>query len=94
MIKTGGFRVTVDVAGKARPGGFIVTIEPEAGAEVGTYGGSGEFDAKSQVAFENVRPGNYVLQDQPKPLTGDQKTNPKAIDWKGGQGPELTLRAK
>jgi len=49
-------QVTVDFTGKERPGGYIVSITPEGGNVVGSYGGSGNIDAKNQIAFTDVPP--------------------------------------
>jgi len=94
MIKSARVRVTVDFTGKQPPGGYIVRIKPEGGEAVGTWGGSGNIDAKNQIAFDDVPPGKYLLVGQPNPATGDQQTKPQAIDLKGGQSAEVTLRAK
>ncbi|HWY86547.1 MAG TPA: carboxypeptidase-like regulatory domain-containing protein [Gemmataceae bacterium] len=94
MIKSARILVTVDFTGKERPAGYIVQIEPEGGNAVGTFGGSGNINAKNQIAFENVPPGRYVFRGQPNPSSGDQRTNPVTIDLKGGQKAEVTLNAK
>ena len=82
MMKSASVRVTVDFTGKERPDGYMVKIEPEGGEAVGTYGGSGNIDAKNQMTFENVPPGRYVLRGQPNPGSGDRG------DRAGHRGPE------
>jgi hypothetical protein len=94
MTQAGRIVVTVDFTGRERPGGYIVNIEPEGGSAVGKYGGSGNINAKNQIAFENVPPGRYVLRGQPNPSSGDQRTEPVTIDLKGGQTSEVKLQAK
>ncbi len=94
MMKSSSVRVTVDFTGAERPSGYLVSIAPEGGEAVGKYGGSGNIDAKNQIAFENVPPGRYVLRGQPNPSSGDQRTEPLTVDLKGGQTTELTLKAK
>jgi hypothetical protein len=94
MMRSASVRVSVDFAGKEQPGGYMVKIAPEGGEVIGSYGGSGNIDAKGQIAFENVPPGKYVLQGQPNPSSGNQTTEPVAVDMKGGQAAEVTLRAK
>jgi len=94
MIRAASLRVTVDFAGKERPPGYIVSIQPEGGEAVGTFGGSGNIDAKNQMAFDNVPPGRYLLRGQPNPSSGDQRTEPVTVELKGGQAAEVSLIAK
>jgi Carboxypeptidase regulatory-like domain len=94
MIQAASVLVTVDFAGKDRPAGYIVRLTPEGGDAVGTYGGSGNIDAKNQMAFNDVPPGKYFLVGQPNPSRGDQETKPLAVDLKGGRTAEVTLKAR
>jgi hypothetical protein len=94
MIKSAHVQVTVDFAGKARPGQYIVAIKPEGGEKVGSWGGSGTINDKNQIAFEDVPPGKYVLVGHPNPSSADQQTAPLAIEARGGELNEITLRAK
>ncbi len=94
MIRAATVRVTVDFTGKKRPPGFIVSIQPEGGEAIGTYGGSGNIDAKNQMNFENVPPGRYVMRGQPNPSSGDQRTEGVTVELKGGQAADVLLIAK
>jgi len=94
MQRSASVRVTVDFTGKARPEEYVVSIEPESGNAVGTFGGSGNIDAANQMTFKEAPPGRYVLRGQPNPSTGDQRTEPVTVDLKGGQAAEVTLKAK
>ena len=94
MIKSARVVVTVDFTAKERPAGYIVQMSPEGGDAIGTYGGSGNIDARNQITFDNVPPARYVLRGQPNPSSGDQRTEPKTVDLKGGQTAEVTLSAK
>jgi hypothetical protein len=94
MMKSASIRVTVDFTGKVRPNGYIVSLEPEGGNKIGTYGGSGNIDPKDQMAFENVPPGRYIVWGQPNPSSGDQRTERVAVELKGGDVAKVTLRAK
>jgi hypothetical protein len=94
MLKSARVVVTVDFARTRRPAGYMVHIEPEGGERVGTWGGSGNIDAKSQISFDDVPPGRYVLQGQPNPSIANQRTEPLAIELKGGQTAEIKLSAK
>jgi hypothetical protein len=51
MTEAASVRVTVDFTGKERPAGYIVSMAPEGGAVVGSYGGSGNIDEKNQMTF-------------------------------------------
>ena len=73
---------------------YLVRIEPEGGEKVGAYGGSGNIDAKNQMAFENVPPGRYVFSGQPNPGSPKQRTEPITVELKGGQSANGTLMAK
>ena len=94
MTKAGSIRVTVDFQGKRRPSGYMVSIKPEGGEVVGSYGGSGDIDAKDKMAFEFVPPGRYVLRGRPNPGSDAEETEAVTVDLKGGQAAEVTLKAK
>jgi hypothetical protein len=94
MLQAATIRVTVDFGDKARPGGYIVMIEPEGGEVVGSYGGSGNIDAENQVVFRNVPPGRYTLKGRPNPGSTDEETKPVAVELKGGEEEGITLKAK
>lgn len=94
MMKSARARVTVDFAAARRPQAYIVEIEPEGGAGVGKWSGSGNIDANNRISFEDVPPGRYVLRGHPNPSSSSQGTNPLAVDLKGGQTTEISLPAK
>jgi hypothetical protein len=94
MMKAASVRVTVDFTGKERPAGYIVSIAPEGGEVVGSYGGSGNIDSGNQMTFEIVPPGRYVLRGRPNPGSDAEETGPVTVDLKGGQAVEVTLKAK
>jgi hypothetical protein len=95
MVQSCGVRVVVEFAGAARPSGYIVHIEPEGGATVGKWSGSGNIDADNRIAFRDVPPGRYVLKGQPNPSHGQQQeAGPVTVDLKGGQTLGVTLRAR
>ena len=72
----------------------MVQVEPDGGEKIGTFGGSGNIDAKNQIAYENVPPGRYVLRGHPNPYSENQQSDPVTIDLKGGQSAKVTLNAK
>jgi hypothetical protein len=94
MIKSASVRVTVDFTGKERPAGYMVSIAPEGGEAVGSYGGSGNIDAKNQMSFAIVPPDCYVLRGRPNPGSDAEEADPVTVDLKGGQASEVTLKAK
>jgi hypothetical protein len=94
MLRAASVYVGVDFTSKQRPAEYIVSISPEGGDKVGSYGGSGQIDANCHVAFKDVPPGRYVLRGQPNPSSGDQRSEPVAIDLKGGQTARVTIIAK
>ena len=66
----------------------------EGGEVVGSYGGSGNIDARNQMTFKTVPPGRYVLRGRPNPGSDAEETGPVTVDLKGGQTAEVTLKAK
>jgi len=70
-----------------RPEGYIVRIEPEGGEAVGKWSGSGNIDAKDQIAFSDVPPARYVLHGQPNPSSAGQETAPVTIDLREAKRP-------
>lgn len=94
MTKSARIEVTVDFTGKQRPEGYMVSITPEGGDKIGSFGGSGNINAKNQIAFENVPPGRYVFSGRPNPGSNNQQTDPVTIDLQGGQSAKITLNAK
>ena len=95
MLQSAGVRVVVEFDGPARPAGYLVEMEPEGGAAVGKWSGSGIVDADRRIAFHDVPPGRYVLRGRPNPSTGKlQAAEPITIDLKGGQTLGVTLHAR
>jgi hypothetical protein len=82
---------TVDFTGKVRPGGYIVSMEPEGGSKIGSYGGSGNIDAEGRMTFKDVPPGKYTFKAD---LT-ETGIDLKALDYMKlfGAGPcDLTVK--
>lgn len=94
MIKAAEIRFTVDFTGKARPDGYMVEMEPEEGAGVGRWSGSGNIDAENKLTFQNVPPGAYLVRGHPNPTSEAQKTAPVKVELKGGSTTELTIVPK
>jgi hypothetical protein len=69
-------------------------IEPEGGDRIGTFGGSGNINAKNQITFENVPPARYVLRGKPNPSSSKEVTEPITVDLTGGKTVEIVLYAK
>ena len=94
MTRSAQLCVTVDFATTERPAEYLVDIEPEEGADVGKWSGSGRIDAQDQITFKDVPPGRYVVQGHPNPSSADQRTEPQTIDLQGGKTTQITLPAK
>ena len=69
-------------------------MEPEGGAAIGKWSGSGNISANNQISFNDVPPGRYVVRGQPNPSSSNEQTERLTIDLKGGQTTEVTLSAK
>lgn len=94
MVKSASLVVTVDFSAATRPDGYMVHIAPEGGEKVGSWGGSGNIDAKDQIKFEHIPPGKYVLRGQPNPGSANQSTEQVTVDLKGGDEAKVALKAK
>ena len=94
MQKAARARVTVTFSGAKRSGEYLVQIEPEGGATVGSWGGSGQIDEKNQILFTDIPPGRYRVSGQPNPSSAREKTKPLTVDLIGGRVAELTLEAR
>jgi hypothetical protein len=94
MKRAASVRVTVDFGGKPRPEGYIVSVKPEGGEVVGSYGGSAQIDANNQFVFEVLPPGRYFLSGRPNPGLDTEETEPVAVDLVAGQAAEITLKAR
>jgi hypothetical protein len=94
MSESALVRVTVDFAAAARPDDYIVSITPEGGNKVGSWGGSASINAEGQAVFEDVPPGRYQLTGKPNPSREGDETAPIEIDLDGGAVREVTLPAK
>lgn len=94
MTKSSRVEVTVDFTGVERPQGYIVHIAPDGGEKVGSWGGSGNINAKNEITYEDVPPGRYILRGRPNPGSDNQETNPITVDLKGGETAKVLLRAK
>jgi hypothetical protein len=86
MKRAGSVLVTVDFGDKR--------ISPEGGDVVGSYGGSGNIDAKDQMSFPILPPGRYMLTGRPNSGSDSEEVGPVTIDVKGGQEEQVQLKAK
>jgi hypothetical protein len=75
--------------GKAKAGD--VSVWPEGGSRVGTWGGSMNVPDTGEFAFENVPPGKYLISADP---AAQFRKNPKgtAIEVKPGEAVEVELK--
>ncbi len=94
MTKSTRLAVSIDFKGAAPIKGYMIDLEPEGGNVVGSWGGSATVDEKGHYAFENVPPGKYTLTGHPNPGGPNERTDPVAVELKGGEIKEVTLIAK
>jgi hypothetical protein len=94
MLKSSQLQVIIDFTGKVRPMGYIVSIEPEGGSQIGSWGGSGNIDDKNQITFKDVPPGRYVFYGRPNPGNAAQQTESITVELKSGAMEKLTVSAK
>jgi hypothetical protein len=94
MVKSGRIAVTVDFSVTKRPAQYLLEINPEGGAVVGSWGGSAMIDDKNRHTFDNVPPGRYVLVGRPNPGNANQQTPAVTVDVKGGEKLAVELQAK
>lgn len=76
------------------PSDYLVNIEPEGGAVVGSWGGSAKIDDQNQVVFRNVPPGKYVVVGHPNPHSAPEKTTPLTVELTGGASETVTIKAR
>lgn len=94
MQPSATLQVRVDFSASKRPDGYIVTVKPEGGEKIGSWGGSGNIDADDQITYQNVPAGRYVVTGMPNPGNAAQQTDPVTVDLKGGMKAETTIKAK
>ncbi|AMV21091.1 carboxypeptidase-like regulatory domain-containing protein [Planctomyces sp. SH-PL14] len=88
--------VTITVPEDLLPtsGGYIVNMVPKGGEAVGKWSGSGNIDGDRKMVFRNVPPGEYRITGRPNPGSANDETPPVAVDLKGGEKTEVTLKPK
>jgi len=94
MYKSASIEVTINFTGKTRPEGYIVSMSPEGGDKIGSYGGSGQINAENKMSFRDVPAGRYVVRGRPNPGSDREETGPMTVELKGGETTTVTLKAK
>lgn len=94
MLKSAQLKVRVNFSATPRPRGYLVSIEEQGGAKVGSWGGSANLKPEGFVEFKNIPPGLYVVKGRPNPGSSREETDPKLLELKGGEQIELELVAK
>ena len=69
-------------------------MEPEGGAAVGKWSGSGRIDHENRVFFRNVPPGRYVLSGAPNPSSVEQRSRSLTVELSAGPTTGITLPAR
>jgi hypothetical protein len=93
MQKAAQLRVTVDFTDTRRPDDYMLSIEPEGGSKVGSWGGSGSINADNIMEFSDVPPGRYVIQGHPNPHSENERTDPVTVELRGGETTKIRLQA-
>lgn len=84
----------LDAAGQPDPKAQV-SIYPEGGSKVGTWGASGNLNEKAEFSFDAVPPGRYVVSpDVGRQHTKQPETNAKTVEVKAGQVAEVELTKK
>lgn len=91
MHESASIRVRVDFAGTESPAEYLVHMEPEGGAAVGKWSGSGRIDHENCIIFRNVPPGRYVLWGAPNPSSAEQRSRSLPVELSAGPTTEVTL---
>lgn len=96
MQRAASMKVVVDFGGHPRAAGteYIVNVSPEGGDQVGSWGGSGQVDAKDSITFTQIPAGRYVLTGRPNPGNAQQETDPVTVELSPGESEDVTLKAK
>ncbi len=94
MTKSSRIVVVVDFEDVTRPAEYIVSISPEQGESIGSWGGSGNIDASGSRTFKNVPPGRYVIHGRPNPGNSSQETDQVTVELVGGETTDVELKAK
>lgn len=94
LIQAAEIVIKVDFEGVQRPEGYMVSMEPEGGSVVGSWGGSGNVDATNQMHWKQIPPGRYVVFGRPNPGSEHQQSESITVDLKGGETREVTVKPR
>lgn len=97
VVQAGTIKARVVVPGGGAPKQqYMVSIEPEGGSKIGSYGGSGNVDATGVITFQNVPPGKYNITTRPNPGPVVQGKDPseRTIEVRGGETNEVKFEVK
>ena len=81
------------IGGGALDADYVISIEPEGGLRIGSWGGSGQVKPDGTFSFENVPPGRYTVSARPNPgpaMEGDDP-NAKTIEVKARHVAEVAF---
>jgi hypothetical protein len=94
MRKAASLRVKVDFGANARPKEYLVNMEPEGGAAIGRWSGSGQIHEDKTIEFKDAPPGRYTITGNPNPHSPQERTDPVTVELKGGETMDLTVIPK
>lgn len=86
--------VTVDFQNTPRPKEYLVEIEPEGGAQVGSWGGSGRINDMNQLTFRSIPSGKYIVHGRPNPGSKSQQSSIVKLTIEGGKVQAVTLQTR
>jgi hypothetical protein len=91
-VRTGIVRVkVVDADDKPVTSNFIISIEPEGGSRVGTWGGSANVQENGTFTFQGVPPGRYRISGHPNPQSGKYQADEKWVDVASAKTVEVQI---
>ena len=84
LQQTGSLMVkVVDSQGNPVVARYNVSIEPEGGGGVGSWGGSGNIRKDGTMIFHNIPPGRYNVTGKPNPGPVNKTSKPILVEIKG-----------
>lgn len=94
MDRAATAHVEVDFGNRKRPMQYLLAVEPEGGAVVGTYGGTATLPESNTYDFDNVPAGRYVFFGRPNPGPTEGDTEHVTVELRAGETTTVTLKVK
>ena len=94
LVATGSVKFKVTKADGTPAADAQVSMEPEGGAKVGKWGGSGNVSPDGTLQFDSIPPGKYVASISPGLLITGKDPNAKTVEIKAGETAEVNFTRK